>query len=257
MAEAGVSMQVGVVGEEAQAVASTLTDAGLSTVVDTPRSVLEADPEAVVAVGERALLTLARERPSVPLLPVDAGAGVRSVPRDRLADAATRLRAGDWTTDEHPLITIEDGVSSKLALMDAMLVTAEPAHISEFTVRAGTDTVARFRADGVVAATPAGTCGYAHAAGAPVIPPGPSVFALVPVAPFTTNLDHWVVPAEDVTITVERDEATVEVLADDRMVGHATVGEAVVLSTDGTVSTIRVPEGLSPFAHRGVELEKL
>jgi NAD+ kinase len=117
--------------------------------------------------------------------------------------------------------------------------------------------VARFRADGIVAATPAGTVGYARDAGAPVISPGSSVLALVAIAPFATTLDHWVVPAEDVCITVERDDAVVDVLADDRTVGHANVGEQVQLSTDGSVRTVRVPESTSPFARRGAELEKL
>jgi len=249
--------RVGVVGDGASGAAETVADAGLDAVVDTPAGALDADVDVVVALGESALLGLARQRPARPLLPVDAGTGVRSVPRERLADAATRLRAGNWTAESHPLVAVDDGERDHLAFMDAMLATAEPAHISEFTVRAGGDRVARFRADGVVAATPAGTGGYAHAAGAPVIPPGPSVLALVPIAPFATTLDHWVVPAESVTISVERDGATVEVLADDRTVGHASVDAPVRLSADGSVPVVRVPEGQSPFERRGAELEKL
>jgi NAD+ kinase len=248
---------VGVAGDEAAAVASTLEDTGLDTLVARPTDVLDAAVDAVVAVGESTLLGLARERPTCPILPVDAGTGVRSVPHDQLSDAATRLRAGNWTTESHPLIAVDDGTREHAVFMDAMLAAAEPAHISEFTVRTGTERVAQFRADGVVAATPAGTGGYAHAAGAPVIPPGPSVLALVPIAPFATTLDHWVVPADTVTITVEREDATVEVLADDRMVGHATVDTPVELAADGTVALIRVAEGQSPFGRRGAELEKL
>lgn len=249
--------RVGVVGDGVAAAAETLDDAGLAVVVDRPDSVLGAAVDGVVAIGESALLALARQCPSVPVLPVDAGSGMRSVPRDRLGDAATRLRTGNWTTDSHPIITVDDGTSERLAFMDVMLATAEPAHISEFTVRAGTERVARFRADGIVAATPAGTGGYAHAAGAPVIPPGPSVLALVPIAPFATTLDHWVVPADSVSITIERDDATVELLADDRTVGHATIGTPVELAAEASVTLIRVAEGLSPFDRQGAELEKL
>ena len=248
---------VGVAGDEAAAAARTLDAAGLDTVVDSPANLSDGAVDAAVAVGEPALLALARERPTSPILPVEAGAGVRSVPRGRLGDAATRLRAGDWTTESHPLVAVDDGTREHVVFMDAMLAAAEPAHISEFTVRAGSERVARFRADGVVAATPAGTGGYAHAAGAPVVPPGPSVLVLVPVAPFATTLDHWVVPADAVTVTVEREEATVEVLADDRTVGHATVDAPVELAADGDIDLIRVAEGRSPFDCRGAELEKL
>jgi len=249
--------RVGVAGGGADAVARTLADAGLETVVDSSVGVLQADVDAVVAVGEPTLLAVARRHPTVPILPVDAGTGVRSVPRERLGDAATRLRAGNWTRESHPLVTVDDGTSEHVVFMDAMLATAEPAHISEFTVETATERVAQFRADGILAATPAGTGGYAHAAGAPVIPPGPSVLALVPIAPFATTLDHWVVPADTVTITVEREEATVEVLADDRTVGHAPVGTPVELSAEGSVALLRVAEGQSPFDRRGAELEKL
>jgi NAD+ kinase len=257
MADEG-GMRVGVVGDETSAVAAALSTVDVDATVASARRALDSDPDAVVAVGEPALLSVARRRPDVPILPVEAGAGVRSVPDDRLDDAVTRLVAGDWTTEAHPLLTVDvDETQGADALFDAMAVTAEAAHISEYTVTAGGEHVARFRADGIVVATPAGTSGYARAAGAPVVPPGPAVVAIVPVAPFTTTLDHWVVPNEDVTITVERDDATVDVLADDRTVGIAAVDEAVRIGADGAIETIRVPEGRSPFARAGTELEKL
>jgi NAD+ kinase len=257
MADEG-QVRVGVVGDDTSDASETLASAGVDPITDTPRHVLAADPDAVVAVGEAALLTLARHRPDTPILPVEAGDGVRSVPDDRLADAAARLVAGDWSTERHPLLGVEvDETQRELALFDAMAVTAEPAHISEYTVTAGGEHVARFRADGLVVATPAGTAGYARAAGAPVVPPGADVLALVPVAPFATTLDHWVVPAADVTITVERDDARVDVLADDRTIGVASVDEPVRIAPDGEIETIRVPESASPFAAAGTELEKL
>lgn len=259
-------MRVGVVGEGAvaadeattdeaatsrgaDAVADALDAAGARIVPGAPDAVFEADPAAVVAVGEPALLSVARRSPTIPVLPVAAGSGVRSVPLDSIGDAAASLVAGDWTTESHPLLSVDvAGDRRALALLDAMAVTAEPAHISEYTVAAEGELVARFRADGVAVATPAGTAGYARAAGGPVIPPGPSVLTVVPVAPFATALDHWVVPATDLAITVERDESDVDVLADDRTVGQAGVDDRITLGAEGRLETIRVPAGQSPFA---------
>jgi NAD+ kinase len=254
--EVGSVESVAVVGNGA-AVTEALSATGLTTAHETPAAALDVDPDALVAIGEPALRDVARQRPGVPVLPVDAGAGVRSVPRERVAAAATRLVTGDWRTETHPILVVDEGDRTTHALLDAMLVTAEPAHISEFTVTTGEDPVAQFRADGLVAATPAGSLGYARTAGAPVLKPGTGVLGVAPVAPFATTLDHWVVPADDLTVTVERDDAAVDVLADDRTVGHATVGTPVEISTDGAVRTIRVPEGQSPFGWRGAELEKL
>lgn len=248
---------VGVVGDDGT-VTAALEEAGFRPVDGEPAAVLAADPAWVVALGEQALLTLARAEPAVPILPVAAGRGVRSVPRAAVESALDRLAAGDWMTDAHPLLAVEpqDG-PRELALQDAMLVTSDPADISEFTVASGGERIARFRADGVVAATPAGSPGYARSAGGPVIQPGADVVAIVPVSPFATTIDHWVVPLGEVTLTVERDEAPVDVLADDRTAGSATVDAPVSLRSGGHVETIQVAEGRSPFARDGRELEKL
>lgn len=251
----GEARTVGVVGD-AEGVAEALSAAGLRTVSGDAESVLAADPAVLVAVGEGALLALARRAPPVPILPVEAGRGVRSVPRETLGEVGERLAAGDWTVEGQPLLGIEWAGERTTAFFDAMLVTAQPADISEFTVRADGDHVARFRADGVVATTPAGSSGYTRSAGGPVVDPGLEVLVVVPVAPFATSLDHWVVPL-DASLTVERDEAAVEVLADDRSVGDAPVGDPVRLAPTDRVDIVRVPEGLSPFGHPEAELEKL
>lgn len=251
----GEARTAGVVGD-AEGVAEALSEAGLRTVSGDAESVLAADPGVLVAVGEGALLDLAGRTPPAAILPVEAGRGVRSVPREALAEVGARLAAGDWTVEDHPLLGIEWAGERTTAFFDAMLVTAEPAEISEFTVRAGGEHVARFRADGVVATTPAGSSGYTRTAGGPVVDPGLELLVVVPVAPFATSLDHWVVPPE-ATLAVERDEAAVEVLADDRSVGAAPVGDPVRLAVTGRVDIVRVPEGLSPFARREAELEKL
>jgi NAD+ kinase len=252
---AGEARTAGVVGD-ADGVVDSLSEAGLRPVDGDVGSVLAADPAVLVAVGEEALLRLARRTPPVPILPVGAGRGVRSVPREALAEVGGRLAAGDWTVEDHPLLGLEWTGERTTAFFDAMLVTAEPADISEFTVRADGEHVASFRADGVVATTPAGSPGYTRTAGGPVVDPGLDVLAIVPVAPFATSLDHWVVPLR-ATLTVERDEAAVEVLADDRSVGDAPVGDPVRLAPTGRVDIVRVREGLSPFGRSQAELEKL
>jgi NAD+ kinase len=249
---------VGVVGDPSGTVADALADRGRRVVAGERRAVLDADPDVIVARGSDSLIGLARARPGVPILPVEASAGVRAVPRSALEPALDRLFAGDWATERHPLLDVSIGTDTRaLAVFDAMLVTAEPAHISEYTVSFDGERVARFRADGVVAATPAGTSGYARAAGAPVSPPGSGTLAVEPVAPFATTLDHWTLPLGPVSVTVEREEATIEVMADDRTVGTAGVDETVTLEPAGSITTVRVPEGRSPFARDGAELEKL
>lgn len=247
MSEDVVPDPVGVVGEH-PGVTEAVAAAGGRSLVGDAEDVLAGDPGAVVAVGEPAVLALARAGVDVPVLPVGAGRGVRSVPGEAAPRAVERLLAGEWTAVEHPVLVARP--AGVRALMDLMLVTAEPARISEFTVRAGDEPVASFRADGVVVATPAGSAGYAGAAGGPVVAPGTGVVAVVPVAPFATDADHWVLPPGEVALTVARDDAPVELLADDRTVGEVDPGVPVTLPRDGVV-TVAVVAGSRPFYSGG------
>jgi NAD+ kinase len=126
-------------------------------------------------------------------------------------------------------------------------MAAEPARISEFSVRTGGEPVSRFRADGVVASTPAGSFGYNRRAGGASIEPGSGVASVVPVAPFAIDAGEWVLPIESVRLGVERDETPVELLADGRRERRVPAGSTVELSVAGTLRTHVVPESSGVF----------
>ena len=223
---------------------STCTDVEDVRVVTDP-----ADADVAVAVGESALLSLAGK--STPILPVDAGTGFRSVDRDSLTDALSALVAGTYTEWTVPKFSVAiDGETTTTALMDVMLVTEAPAEISEFAVETERDAIAQFRADGVLVASAPGTGGYARRVDAPVLAPEIPAAAVVPVAPFATRLDHWLVSTETnpvVTVTVEREEAVVSLLADDRTVGTVPPHTPITVSVSDSVTLLRVAESASCF----------
>ncbi|WP_415382725.1 ATP-NAD kinase [Halosimplex sp. TS25] len=239
---------VGVVGGDTDGVVAAVEAAGGTPVVGPARSVVD-DSEVLVAVGEPALLALARATPSVPVLPVAAGRGVRSVPPGAVDEAVAALLVDDFERTSHPVVDVRVGDGTRArALLDVMLVSAEPAQISEYAVDSGDHRVARFRADGVVVATPAGSSGYASAAGGPVLAPGSDAAAVVPVAPFETDIGHWVVPTDDLGVTVERDETAVHLLADDRVVGQVDPAEPVTASPAASLVVAVVEASRSPYA---------
>lgn len=211
------------------------------------------DIDALLTVGEPALLSALDS--DVPILPVDAGKGVRSVPRAAVTDALASLAAGAgerWTVPRLA-VSIDDETVTH-ALMDVMLVTEAPAAISEYAVSTPSDAVAEFRADGVLVSTAPGTSGYARRVDAPVFAPETPAAAVVPVAPFATTLDHWVVPTSAdpvVELTVEREEAVVSLLADDRTVGPVEAHTPVTVAVDGGVSLLSLPESQSCFEQSG------
>lgn len=235
--------------EVVDAVVAHLAATGRSPVVDTAEAVLAHDPAIVIAVGEPALLSLVPTGVNVSVLPVGAGRGVRSVPAagPAVEEAVDRIVAGDWTTVERPVVGARP--SGGRALLDLMVATAEPARISEYSVRFDDVPIARFRGDGVVVATPAGSLGYARAAGGPVTAPESGAVVVVPVGVFATDSDTWVVPVDTIELTVHRDETPVELRADGRTVGRVAPDDPVTFRVEDTLAVAVVEESRSFWKH--------
>ena len=235
------TLRVGVVGEGSPTEA--VERAGAKPVVGVTKAV-----DLVVAVGDAALTDLATRGVDVPVLAVDASRGVRSVRRDAVESALERVLDGEHATQRHPVLNASAGEVRARALFDVLLVAAEPARISEYAVRCTGEPVSRFRADGVVASTPAGSVGYNSAADGPVVAPGTDVLAVVPIAPFATEITDWVVPSNGLSFSVERDETPVELLADGGRVATVDADTPVTISSTDSVETVVVPESKSFYA---------
>lgn len=234
---------LGVVGDDA--VADRLRDAGVSVVTGSP-----ADPpttERVVAVGQTAVTGVGTSDHDPLLLPVDAGRGVRSVTRDAVPAAVRGM--DDAHVDCHPVVSVTTaGDTVGRAVWDVTAVTADAARISEYAVETPTDSVGQFRADGVTVATPAGSPEYARRVGGPVVAPMAGIGVAAPIAPFATNPDHWVLPLDDLTVSVQRDEATVALYVDGVHEGTVACGQAVTLSRSGPLRVAVVDESRSRFS---------
>lgn len=208
-----------------------------------------ADADLVVADGHSGVVDLVRTTPDALALPVDAGPGVRSVPRDAVGRAVATVAAGEVETVERPVLSVRfDGREPVPALFDVTLVTAEPARISEYAVHGGVRRVDGFRADGVVVATPAGSRGYAAAAGGPVLDPGCAAVSVTPIAPFVTDAEEWVLPDESLRLSVERDEGDVCLVADGRDEGVVPSEASIRISRDGALGIAVVEESTAFYS---------
>lgn len=233
---------------------STLSTVDATHVSGDLEEVLAADPSVLVTAGEAALAAAARTGVDTPILPVGPVSGIESVVRDGLVAALDAVLDGDVARRPRSVlgVTLESGSADdhdpdsasavdERALFDVTLVTDEPARISEYGVRSRGSDIATFRADGVVAATPAGSHGYASAVEAPQLSPALDALAVAPIAPFVTQTRRWVLPNDDLAVTVERDEGDVTLVADGRSVGTVTVDSRVTVSVVGTLPTLVVP----------------
>lgn len=235
------TLSVVVFGDDA---ASTVRDADLGDRGDVSVATAEAaavesaldtiaEGDLVVASGEAALLSLARNGVEQPILPVAGGKGVPSVQADVLGEALDDVRAGAHSMESLPGIAVRANGDRYRGVMDVMAVTSEAAKISEYQIATLDDgdeiVLDRIRADGVVAAAPAGTPGYGTAAGGPVLDPALDAMAVIPVGPFRIEHTHWVLELP-ISITVVREEVPVSLQVDDREVGTLDAGTAVEIS---------------------------
>jgi NAD+ kinase len=218
MTEASPIRRVAVRGADADVLAET----GLE-VVDL------SDADAVVTVGEDAFEGAALTGPSVPLLPIGIAGSVHAIDRGEIAEAATALDVGSYRIVTHPVLDIEVGDERVgRAVFDTALVTTEPARISEYSMSTDGQELTDVRADGIVVAASFGSAGYNSAAGGPLLAPGAGL-SVVPIAPFTTRADSWVVPGP-LELVVERNEGSVSLFADEDDLGEVHPHEPVRVS---------------------------
>jgi len=229
-------------------IVADVEDAGATARVGDPGALADAELAALVAPGEDALRAIAAADPTVPVLPVEVAAGVRSVATEDVGSALECVLEGSATTERHPVLRVAvDGTELGPVLREATLLTAEPARISEFAVESeAAGVVDEVRADGLVVATPAGSRGYAAAGEGPLLAPGTGL-SVVPVAPFRIDRARWVLPVADLAVTVCRDESPVSVEIDGTDRTTASRDETVAIGLAGELRTLVVPESGPTF----------
>jgi NAD+ kinase len=200
----------------------------------------ETAADAVVAVGDSGLRSVATDPPGVPVLPVTDRGGRHLIARESLRAALTAVVAGDARIEPHPVFGVRrDGTGVGRALREVTLMTAAPGGISEYAIRTGRVGVAAVRADGVVVATPLGSDRYAGAAGGTVLVSGDGA-SVVPVAPFSTDAENWVLDAErGVGLSVER-EGDVALFLDGTRCDVVGKGTTLTVDRDAEVELLGV-----------------
>lgn len=197
------------------------------------------DPDLVVTVGEAALLDVVDAGVDTHVLAVDPAGGVPGPTISTAIEASESLVTGEFAVERHPLIDVSvDGDERGVAIYDVTLRTTEPARISEFSVETDRP-IDRFRADGVVVATPLGSTGYARAVGGPIVDGDRPGLVVAPIAAFAIGPKRYVVGADDaLALAVEREDAEVSIDIDGRPTGTVPAGVPVGLTSTATLRTV-------------------
>lgn len=149
---------------------------------------------------------------SVPILPVNCGnfGFITEVTGDEWAGAFERYRSGSIEAGERLLlkVTVErngESIAEFIGLNDAVISAAGISKIVKLSVRLSDSILGRYRADGIIVATPTGSTAYSVAAGGPVVHPEMEALILNPICPFTLSHRPLVLPPDE-TLVIEVEE---------------------------------------------------
>lgn len=179
----------------------------------------------VVLGGDGTLLAAAREAAphGIPILPINLGSlgFLTSFTLEELYPALEETLAGKSETSERVMLTavLRRGgqvVESKNVLNEAVINKGALARMIEVELFIDAEFVCRYRADGLIIATPTGSTAYSLSAGGPIVHPAVESLIVTPICPHTLT-DRPVVIADTCCIEM-------------RLRGYA---ESVYLTLDG------------------------
>jgi len=189
------------------------------------RAQLVADSDLLLVLGgDGTLLAAAREAAArgIPILPINLGSlgFLTSFTLEELYPALEETLAGRAETSERVMLTaslIRRGqvIESKNVLNEAVINKGALARMIEVELSIDGDFVCRYRADGLIVATPTGSTAYSLSAGGPIVHPAVESIILTPICPHTLTDRPLVVgdcctvqirlrgPAESVYLTLD------------------------------------------------------
>ena len=181
----------------------------------------------VVMGGDGTLLAAARllgDR-EIPILGVNLGSlgFLTSVTLEELYPLLEVTLAGKHEISARGVLRaqmLRNGVAAEgaRALNDAVVNQAALARLMDFDVHIDGNHVARYRADGIIVATPTGSTAYSLAAGGPIVLPEIHAFVITPICPHMLTNRPLVIP----------DTSRIEIAPEQH-------GEPVHLTLDGQV----------------------
>lgn len=191
-----------------------------------PRAELAARSDMLLVLGgDGTMLAAARVSAprGVPILPINMGSlgFLTSFTLEEMYPALERVLAGQHVVSERVLLEVSLQraglpLEPQVVLNEAVVNKGALARMIELILTIDGEFVCRYRADGLIVATPTGSTAYSLSAGGPIVHPAVESFLITPICPHTLS-DRPV---------VVRDTSSVEV----QIQGSA---ESVFLTLDG------------------------
>jgi NAD+ kinase len=158
----------------------------------TRQSVADASELLLVLGGDGTMLTAARLAAprGIPILPINMGSlgFLTSFTLEELYPALENTLAGRYSLSERVMLKVEHEREKKVietycVLNEAVINKGALARIIEIQLIIDGDFVCRYRADGLIVATPTGSTAYSLSAGGPIVHPAVESFIITPICP--------------------------------------------------------------------------
>src|SRR5271154_4659739 len=150
----------------------------------------------LVLGGDGTLLAAARVAAlyGIPILPINMGSlgFLTSFTVEELYPALEVTLAGRYSVSERVMLKVSlerDGqiIETQRVLNEAVVNKGTLARMIDLELRIDQDFVCRYRADGLIVATPTGSTAYSLSAGGPIVHPAVESFIITPICPHTLS----------------------------------------------------------------------
>lgn len=169
----------------------------------TRHQVVEQAELLLVLGGDGTMLAAAREAAprGIPILPINMGSlgFLTSFTAEELYPALEDTLAGRAAMEERVLLMVErthngNVLTQQCVLNDTVVHKGTLARMIEVELHIDGGFVCRYRADGLIVATPTGSTAYSMSAGGPIVHPLVQSILITPICPHTLNDRPVVVP---------------------------------------------------------------
>lgn len=184
-----------------------------------PRTELAAAVDLVVVLGgDGTLLSVVRgDLGGTPILGINMGTlgFLTEHPQEKLFHLLHAALDGGVTVEERlrldvSVLTPGREPITRTALNDAVVNKSALARMLELSVHVDDEFVSRYKADGLIVATPTGSTAYNLSAGGPILAPTLDVIALTPICPHTLT-NRPIALSADVVVEVRLESQSEEV----------------------------------------------
>ncbi len=157
------------------------------------------DIDVIITIGGDGTILRTAQHTTHPIFSINMGAlgFLAEVQPEDWREGVSRLILGDYSIDaRNKLTTIVGGDHQPAAVNEAVIHTTQISKMRHFEVQVDTSDPLRFRADGLIIATPTGSTCYALSVGSPIVDPKAKAFIIVPIAPFKLSARPFVVSSD-------------------------------------------------------------